>query len=65
MFKEILTVKDQFGIKHNIQATIDPHSTNTHAYSRIKYITVDNENIRPNFEMSFQSHVSGKIFMIL
>ena len=65
MFKKSLSVKDQFGVKHAIQATVDHQFANTQSHSNIKYITVDGEDIRPGFEMFFQSTLSGKIFKIL
>jgi hypothetical protein len=65
MFKQSLSVKDQFGIKHTIQATVDHQFSNTQSHSNIKHITVDGEDIRPSFEMLFQSTLSGKIFKII
>ena len=65
MFKQSISVKDQFGVKHSIQATVDQHFANTNSYSNVKHITVDGEDIRPSFEMLFQSTLSGKIFKIL
>ncbi|QPF37359.1 hypothetical protein H0S58_10195 [Acinetobacter sp. TTH0-4] len=65
MLKQSISVKDQFGVKHFIQATVDQHFANTNSYSNVKHITVDGEDIRPSFEMLFQSTLSGKIFKIL
>lgn len=65
MFKQILSVKDQFGVKHTIQATMNRQFVNTQSYSNIKHITVDGEDIRPSFEILFQSTLSGKIFKII
>ncbi|ATO20528.1 hypothetical protein BS636_13030 [Acinetobacter sp. LoGeW2-3] len=65
MLKHSLSVKDQFGVKHTIQATVDQQFVNTQSHSNIKHITVDGEDIRPSFEMFFQSTLSGKIFKIL
>lgn len=65
MLKQSLNVKDQFGIKYLIQATVDTNFSNTQSDSNIKHITVDGENIRPSFEMFFHSNLSGKIFKIL
>lgn len=65
MFKQSLSVKDQFGVKHSIQATVDHQFANTQSHSNIKHITVDGEDIRPSFEMLFQSTLSGKIFKII
>ncbi|MFW1775398.1 MULTISPECIES: hypothetical protein [Acinetobacter] len=65
MFKQSLSVKDQFGVKHMIQATVDHQFANTQSHSNIKHITVDSEDIRPSFEMLFQSTLSGKIFKII
>ncbi len=65
MFKQSLSVKDQFGVKRSIQATVDHQFANTQSHSNIKHITVDGEDIRPSFEMFFQSTLSGKIFKII
>lgn len=65
MLKHSIHVKDQFGIKHSIQATVDLQFEDTQSHSNIKYITVDGEDIRPSFEMFFQSALSGKIFKII
>ena len=65
MFKQTFGVKDQFGVNHNIQATVDQQFADTQSHSNIKHITVDGEDIRPSFEMLFQSTLSGKIFKIL
>jgi len=65
MFKQSISVKDQFGVKHFIQATVDNHFANTQSFSNIKHITVDGEDILPSFEMFFQSTLSGKIFKII
>ena len=64
MLKQLISVKDQFGVKHSSQATVDHHFENTQSYSHVKHITVDGEDIRPSFEMFFQSTLSGKIFKI-
>jgi len=37
----------------------------TQSSSNVKHITVDGEDIRPSFEMFFQSTLSGKIFKII
>jgi len=34
-------------------------------HSNLRYITVDGEDIRPGFEMFFQSLNSGKIFKLI
>jgi hypothetical protein len=65
MLKQSISVKDQFGIKHAIQATVDHHFANTQSHSNVKHITVEGEDIRPSFEMYFQSTLSGKIFKIV
>ncbi|MHA3049990.1 hypothetical protein [Acinetobacter sp. ANC 4639] len=65
MLKHSINVKDQFGVKHFIQATVDKHFANTQSYSNIKHITVDGEDIRPSFDMFFESTLSGKIFKII
>lgn len=65
MLKQNVRVKDQFGVKHSIQATVNNHLENAQSFSNIKHITVDGENIRPSFEMFFQSNLSGRIFEIM
>ncbi|MDR7015241.1 hypothetical protein [Acinetobacter sp. 3657] len=65
MLKQSIGVIDQFGVKHFIQATVNSNFENTQSFSNIKHITVDDEDIRPGFEMYFQSMLSGKIFEIL
>ncbi|MEK5741531.1 hypothetical protein VXE41_00720 [Acinetobacter variabilis] len=65
MLKKSISVKDQFGAHHAIQATVDHHFSKTQSHSNIKHITVDGEDIRPSFEMCFQSTLSGKIFKIV
>ena len=39
MFKQSISVKDQFGVKHAIQATVDHQFANTQSHSNIKHIT--------------------------
>lgn len=65
MLKQSIDVKDQFCVKHFIQATVNSDFANTKSFSNIKYITVDDEDIRPGFEMYFQSTLSGRIFKVL
>lgn len=65
MLKQSINVKDQFGVKLFIQATVDNHFANMQSYSNIKHITVDGEDIRPSFDMFFESTLSGKIFKII
>lgn len=65
MLQHNIIVKDQFGMKHDIQATMDRQFTSTQCYSHLKHITVDGEDIRPSFEMFFQSTLTGKIFTIV
>ena len=65
MLKQSIYVKDQFGVKHAIQATVDSKFVNTQSHSNIKHITVDGEDIRPSFEMFFQSVSSGRIFKVI
>ena len=65
MFRQSLGVKDQVGVEHTIQATVDHQFASTQSHSNIKHITVEGEDIRPSFEMFFQSTLSGKIFKIL
>ena len=66
MNKLNISVKDQFGVHYVIEVTLDEVVSSTvKTYERIKYIIVDNEVIRPSFEMLFQSTTSGKIFKII
>ena len=65
MLKKNVTVKDQFGTEYSIQATVDKNSCSTMLHSNLRYITVDGEDIRPGFEMFFQSLNSGKIFKLI
>ncbi|NHB56957.1 hypothetical protein [Acinetobacter shaoyimingii] len=65
MLTQSLNVKDQFGIKHVIHATVDVNFANTQSCSNVNHITVDGEDIRPSFEMLFQSTLTGKIFKII
>ena len=66
MNKLNINVQDQFGVNYAIEATLDEVvSSAVKTYERIKYIIVDNELIRPSFEMFFQSVNSGKIFKII
>ena len=65
MLKHNINVKDKFGTKHAIQATVDHQFEVTQSHSNIKHITIDGEDIRPSFEMFFQSSLSGKIFKII
>ncbi|MBO1280157.1 hypothetical protein [Acinetobacter nosocomialis] len=64
MYKQSISVKDQFGINYLIQATVDSYFSNTQCFSNLKYITVNGEDIRPSFEMLFHSTLSNKIFKI-
>lgn len=45
MFKQTLSIKDQFGVKYAIQATVDHDFATTQSHSNIKHITVDGEDI--------------------
>jgi hypothetical protein len=65
MLKQSISVKDQFGVKHFIQVTVNNNFENPQLFSDIKHITVEGENIRPSLEMFFQSNLSGKIFEIV
>ena len=66
MNKLNINVQDQFGANYAIEATLDEGgSSAVKTYERIKYIIVDNELIRPSFEMFFQSVNTGKIFKII
>ena len=65
MLKKEVTVKDQFGTEYTIQATVDKSILDTQDHSNLRYITIEGEDIRPSFEMFFQSLVSTKIFMLI
>ena len=65
MLKQNLNIKDQFGTKYSIQATVDHHFGASQSCAHVKYITVDGEDIRPSFDMFFQSTSSRKIFKII
>lgn len=65
MIKQNIYVKDQFGTKHQIQATIHRSATPCKDYSHIQHITFEGEDIRPGFDMCFQSNLSRKIFKIV
>ncbi len=43
MLKQSISVKDQFGAQHAIQATVDHHFSKTQSHSNIKHITVDGD----------------------
>lgn len=65
MFKQHVIVKDQFGVRHTLQATVDQHAPVSATYAHVKHITFNGENIRPSFEMFFQSTLTQKIFKIV
>jgi hypothetical protein len=65
MLKKQVIVKDQFGTEYTIQATVDKSILDTQDHSNLRYITIEGEDIRPSFEMFFQSLVSTKIFMLI
>lgn len=65
MLTQHILVKDQFGTQHHIQATIHRSAKPCADFSHIQYITFEGENIRPSFEMFFQSTLSAKIFKIV
>ena len=65
MLKKEVTVKDQFGTEYNILATVDKSIVDLQDHSNLKYITFEGENIRPSFEMFFQSLESSKIFKLI
>lgn len=65
MYIENIKVKDQFGAMYAIKATVERHFLESKSASHIQYITVDGEDIRPSFEMCFQSRSSGKIFKVI
>lgn len=66
MNKLDINVKDQFGKCYAVEATLDDVVINPNkTHERIKYIIVENELLRPNFEMLFESSKNGKIYKIL
>ena len=65
MLKQSIYVKDHFFFKHSIQSTFYSEFVNTQSQLNIKHITVDGEDIRPSFEMFFQSVSSGRIFKVI
>ncbi|WP_151707471.1 hypothetical protein [Acinetobacter sp. TUM15064] len=65
MLKKKVIVKDQFGTKYSIDATLDKNSRSSELNSKLRYITVDGEDIRPSFEMFFQSINSDKIYKLI
>lgn len=65
MLTQNIHVVDQFGSKLSIQATFNKVLSSTHTVDHIKHITVDGENIRPSFEMLFQSNVTTKIYRVI
>ena len=60
MLKQNISVKDQFGVQYVIQATVAPDFVHTQSDSNVKHITAEGENIRPSFEMFFQSTIAAK-----
>ena len=66
MNKLDINVKDQFRKCYAVEATLDDVVINSNkTHERIKYIIVENELLRPNFEMLFESSKNGKIYKIL
>ena len=57
-------LKQNISVKDLIQAKVDNYFANTTCFSNLKYIKVESDDIRPSFEMFFQSTLSGKIFKI-
>ncbi|WP_367947479.1 hypothetical protein [Acinetobacter sp. BY484] len=43
-----------------MQDTVEQHPADLQAFSNIKHITADGEDIQPSFDMFFQSTLSGK-----
>lgn len=65
MNKLEISVKDQFGKQYKVEATLDDVVINqAKTHDRIKHILIDDEIIRPNFEMFFESRETGKIYKI-
>lgn len=66
MFKKEITVKDQFGEQYAVEAAIEKQRNGQESsLAHLKYITIDGEDIRPGFDMCFQSLLSGKIFKLI
>lgn len=62
----LIDVKDQFGTKYSIVATLAKYKLSTETFNgNIQFITVDDEEIRPSMDMYFQSLISNKIFKIV
>lgn len=65
MLTQIILVKDQFGAQYQVKATLAGHFNSCAINFDIQHITYDGEDIRPSFEMLFQSNLNGKIFKII
>ena len=65
MLTQHVIVKDQFGVHHTLQATVDQYAPISTDYAHVKHITFNGEDIRPSFEMFFQSTLTSKIFKII
>lgn len=65
MLQHSIRVVDQFGSQLSIQATFHRNLAQPYALNHLKHITVDGEDIRPSFEMLFQSTITTKIYRIV
>lgn len=62
----LVEVKDQFNQKYSVKGTFHHSITEiTKSKENIKFITIDNENIKPSFDLHFHSIDSGKIFRLV
>lgn len=59
-------VKDQFGEKYSVEGTFHKAITEqTKSKANIEFITIDDEKIRPSFDLHFHSLETGKIFRLV
>lgn len=62
----LVEVKDQFNKKYSVKGTFNLKITETtKSKENIKFITVNDEEIRPSFDLHFHSIDSGKIFKLV
>lgn len=64
--KSFIQVRDQHGIQYDVEAVFENRSVRENSpYDCVRYITIDNEDIKPSFDLHFHSNNSGRIFKIL
>lgn len=62
----LVEVKDQFNKKYSVKGTFHHQITEaTKSKENIKFITVNDEEIKPSFDLHFHSIDSGKIFKLI